>query len=315
MNSYRDVDPIRLASGTVYLETDKVTLSLYERLQKYFPFYKVKSLDKQVAYIRSVKSSYELELMKKSGKIHEKILEKCVPEILEEGISEAELATRLYSLLIKEGHHGIARFGMFDTEAIIGNICFGENSIYPSYFNGPGGIRGLNPAVPYMGSRERKLKKGDLVFVDVGCGYEGYHTDKTMVYMFRESLPDKAIEIHNKCVEIQYEIASMLKPGSIPSEIYQNIMNSLEPGFLNNFMGYGKSSVRFLGHGIGLLIDETPVIALGFYEPLRENMAFALEPKKAIEGIGMVGIENTFIVTPQGGQSITGNSPGLILVD
>ena len=72
--------------------------------------------------------------------------------------------------------------------------------------------------------------------------------------------------------------------------------------------------VKFLGHGIGLWIDETPVIAEGFNEPLEEGMVFALEPKKGIPDVGLVGIENTFVVTPQGGRSITGKSRGLVLL-
>jgi Xaa-Pro aminopeptidase len=72
--------------------------------------------------------------------------------------------------------------------------------------------------------------------------------------------------------------------------------------------------VKFLGHGIGLWIDEKPVIAKGFDEPLEEGMVFALEPKKGIRGVGLVGIENTFVVTPQGGRCITGDNPGLIPV-
>jgi len=63
-----------------------------------------------------------------------------------------------------------------------------------------------------------------------------------------------------------------------------------------------------------LTIDELPVLAQGFDDPLKEGMVFAVEPKKGIKDIGMVGIENTFIVTPQGGRCITGNSPGLIPV-
>ena len=79
-------------------------------------------------------------------------------------------------------------------------------------------------------------------------------------------------------------------------------------------MGYGDRKVQFLGHGIGLEIAENPVIARGFDTPLEEGMVIALEPKKGIKGIGMVGTENTFIVTPGGGRSITGSHPGLMPV-
>ncbi|HII90928.1 MAG TPA: M24 family metallopeptidase, partial [Methanosarcina sp.] len=148
----------------------------------------------------------------------------------------------------------------------------------------------------------------------IGCGVEGYNTDKTTTYMFGSSLPQYAIDAHNKCVEIQNEAASMLKPDAIPSEIYTTIMNKLDSEFLQNFMGFGNRKVKFIGHAVGLLIDETPVIAEGFDEPLQEGMVFALEPKKGIENIGMVGIENTFIVTAKGGECITGDNPGLIHV-
>lgn len=301
-------------SGTVYLETEIVPLALYQRFQKYFPFAGVKSLDAQVAAVRALKSPYELSIMERSGNIHGRVLEDRVPAMLREGMSEAGLAGELFSVMIEEGHHGVARFGMFETEVVLGHIAFGESSIYPTCFNGPGGNYGLGPAVPLMGSRERKLAKGDLVFIDIGCGVDGYHTDKTMTYVFGGHLPEEVIAGHNKCVDIQNEIASMLKPGNIPADIYRAIMDNLDAEFLNNFMGYGNRRVKFLGHGIGLVIDELPVIAEGFCEPLQEGMVFALEPKKGFKDIGMAGIENTFIVTPQGGRCITGNNPGLIPV-
>ncbi|AKB49607.1 Xaa-Pro aminopeptidase [Methanosarcina barkeri str. Wiesmoor] len=313
MNSFRDAaKSISGLSNTVYLETEVVPLALYQRFQKYFPFKNVKSADAQICAVRAVKSEYELSLTREAGRIHQHVLEDLVPEMLKEGMSEVDLSTELYSVMVEEGHHGLCRFGMFDTEMVLGNVCFGESSIYPSYFNGPGGIYGMSPAVPLIGSRDRKLKKGDLVFIDIGCGVEGYNTDKTTTYMFGSSLPQYAIDAHNKCVEIQNEAASMLKPGAIPSEIYTTIMNKLDSEFLQNFMGFGNRKVKFIGHAVGLLIDETPVIAEGFDEPLQEGMVFALEPKKGIENIGMVGIENTFIVTAKGGECITGDNPGLI---
>ena len=313
MNSYRDAaGSFDHIPETIYLETEVVPLSLYHRFRKYFPFKNYKSLDKSIATVRAVKSEYELSLMRRAGKIHEHVLEDIVPGILKEGMSEAEFAAELFKVMIEEGHHGVTRFGMFDTEIVLGQIGFGESSIYPSYFNGPGGNYGMGPSVPLIGSRDRKLKRGDLVFIDAGCGYEGYNTDKTMTYMFEKSLPKYALEIHSKCVDIQNEIVAMLKPGAIPSEIYNEIMNNLDTEFLQNFMGYGDRRVNFLGHGIGLLIDEIPVIANGFNVPLKEGMALAIEPKKGIKNIGMVGIENTFLVTPKGGECITGNNPGLI---
>ena len=313
MKSFRDPSKnMHYFPETVHIEAEVIPLALYRRFQKHFPIKNYQDLDSSIAAVRSIKSKYELSLMRKAGKIHEHVLEDLVPEILVEGMSEAQLAAELFKIMISEGHHGLTRFGMFDTEMFLGQLGFGESSIYPTYFNGPGGNYGMSPAVPLIGSRERKLRYGDLVFVDVGCGVDGYNTDKTVTYMFGKELPNYAIEAHNKCVDIQNEIAEMLKPDEIPSNIYKTIVNGLDGDFLQNFMGFGDRKVNFLGHGIGLLIDEVPVIAEGFDQPLQKGMVIALEPKKGIANIGMVGIENTFIVTSKGGECITGNNPGLI---
>jgi Xaa-Pro aminopeptidase len=204
---------------------------------------------------------------------------------------------------------------MYDTEILLGHICFGESSIYPTSFDGPGGNYGMSPAVPLLGSRQRKLRPGDLVFVDIGCGFDGYHTDKTMTYIYQGELPASAVKIHNQCVDIQNATAALLKPGAIPEQIYAEIIAGLDEEFLAGFMGYGKRQTSFLGHGIGLYIDEYPVLAKGFTEPLQENMVLAIEPKKGISGIGLVGTENTFVVSATGGRCITGNHPGLLHVD
>ena len=315
METYRDV---AAAMGklppSVFLEAELVPLAMYERMNKYFGFAGFKSLDRCITNVRSVKSRYELDLIMKSGEIHKMVLEERMPALFKEGMSEWDLAAALYTALHEEGYQGVSRFSMFDTEVLMGHVAFGESSLYPTYFNGPGGNYGLSPAVPFMGSRERKLSDGDLIFIDTGCGFEGYHSDKTMTYMFGRSLPKHAVECHQKCVDIQNRIAEMLKPGETPAQIYNSIIGSLDEVFLQNFMGYGNRRVKFLGHGIGLQVDELPVLANGFDEPIQEGMAFAVEPKSGVEGVGMVGIENTFLVTPDGGACITGNHPGLMRI-
>lgn len=315
MESYRDVASAYTSlPDIVYLETEAVPLAMFGRMQKYFPFRHAKPLEPHLGALRSVKSPYEIALTVRAGEIQRIVLEEMVPTFLRAGMSEAELAVEVYAALVAGGHHGFSRFGMFDTEIGIGQLGFGENSLYPSYFNGPGGSRGLGAAAPVLGSRERRLQPGDLVFVDAGCGVDGYHTDKTMTYVFGGRLPDEAMEAHRRCVELQDRIAAMLVPGEIPSRIYQTVMATLDEPFLQNFMGFGSRRVKFLGHGVGLQIDEMPVLAQGFDEPLQEGMVIAVEPKKGIAGVGMVGIENTFLVAHGGGRCITGNHRGLIEV-
>lgn len=316
MKGFRDAAPLVPAvRHAVHVDTETVPVALLGRFRKYFPCQEVGSLDRQVARLRAVKSPYELAILEKAGAVHRQILEEGTASLLREGISEAEFACDLFSLMVRHGHQGTVRFGMFNVDIAVGQIGFGENSLYPTSFDGPGGCLGIGPAAPVLGRRDRRLRKGDLVFVDIGCAVDGYHTDKTMVYMFGGPPADEAVAAHRRCVQIQRELASLLKPGAVPSQIYGTVMANLDPAFLQDFMGFGDRRAGFLGHGVGLQIDEVPVLAEGFDEPLAAGMVLALEPKKGIAGVGMVGIEDTFVVTPEGGRSLTGTHLGLLLVE
>lgn len=317
MISYKDVlSELKRNSRRIYLETEIATYAAIERIGKYFDVSgsNIASVDRIIQKIRAIKSPYELSCMKESGRQHKILLEDVIPPLLYEGMDEAELSAKIYERMIGLGYHGVARFGKFQTEVIVGQSGFGENSIYPTNFDGPGGMRGMSPAVPIIGDRNRKLKKGDLVFIDIGYGYNGYHSDRTQIYMFGANPPAEAARYHRKCMKIQKEAAGKLKPGAIPSEIYVSATAGLDKEFLNGFMGAGNDRVKFLGHGIGLQIDEYPVIAEKFDEPLTENMAIALEPKRSIPGFGIVGVEDTYIVSPEGGKCITGGEKDIIVI-
>lgn len=316
MKGFRDAAPAAPgAREIVHIDTEVVPLALLGRFRKYFPCREIASMDSQALHVRAVKSPYELAIMARAGAIHRRVLEEGVLPLLREGMSEAEFGCDLYSLMVREGHQGIVRFGMFNVDIAVGQIGFGESSISPTSFDGPGGCLGIGPAAPVLGSRDRRLRRGDLVFVDIGLAVEGYHTDKTTVYMFGRPLPDEVIAIHRRCVEIQHRLAARMRPGAIPSEIYSSVMDELSSEFQQNFMGFGDRRANFLGHGVGLQIDEMPILAQGFDEPLVAGMVLALEPKKGVPGVGMVGIEDTFVIGPERTESLTGTNPGLILVE
>lgn len=315
MESYRDATQVvGHELGETFVETETLTMGVVERLKKYFNIINIHSVDDVVFEVRAVKSQYELCLMQEAGRLHKILLEEVVPNILREGMNELELTAQMYSKMLNMGYHGVTRFYRYQTEMIAGQIGFGENSLVDTNFDGPGGMRGMCPAVPIIGSRDRILKKGDLVFIDIGFGMYGYHSDRTQVYMFGTTPSKEVIEAHRKCIEIEKRTAQLLKPGRIPSMIYKSIMEDLDSDFLINFMGFEDRRAKFLGHGIGLHVDEPPVIANGFNSPLQENMVIALEPKKGIAGVGMVGVEDTYIVTPNGGKCITGGEKDIIVV-
>jgi len=287
--------------GNVLIETEVMPFAMLERLKKYFKISEIKPLDRHILNTRAVKSDYELSLMEEAGRQHKILLETVIPELLKEGMSEVDLTGQMYLAMLKLGYHGVSRFSMFQTDCIIGQLGFSENSLYPTNFDGPGGMRGMCAAVPIIGDRSRTLKKGDLVFIDVGYGYNGYHTDRTQIYFFGANPPEEAVKSHRECMRVQKEIAAMLKPGAIASDIYNNV-------------GFTNRNVRFLGHGTGLYIDEFPIITNGFNAPLKENMTIAIEPKCGVEGVGLVGVEDTYVVTKDGGRCLTGGEKDIIVV-
>jgi Xaa-Pro aminopeptidase len=315
IQSYRDMRThLPEDLGSVYIETESVPIAMLDRIRKHFAMDRILPLDRLIALQRAVKSAYELEFIRESGRRHQILMEKTVPSLLREGMSETDFAAELYAEMIKSGHHGVSRFSMFQMEMIIGQLGFGETSLYPTNFDGPGGMQGMYPVVPIIGNRDRTLKKGDSVFVDVGFGYMGYHSDKTQVYSFRSEPDETALQVHRACIGVLEKAASLIKPGANPSDIYQVATNDLPEVLSEHFMGYGSDSVKFLGHGVGLYIDELPIISAGYSIPLQENMVIALEPKRGVEGVGMIGVEETFVVTKAGAECITGGPLPIMVI-
>ncbi|MCL1831305.1 MAG: Xaa-Pro peptidase family protein [Oscillospiraceae bacterium] len=315
MSGYKDAaDIVGADVGVALIESEVMPCAMLERLSKYFNISDTAPIDAIVRTVRAVKSAYELAIMEESGRHHQTLMQTVIPRLLREGMSETDLTAELFRETIKMGYHGVSRFSMFQTPCALGQFGFGENSLYPTNFDGAGGMKGMSAAVPLIGDRARTLKKGDLVFVDIAYGINGYHTDCTQMYMFGAEPNEQTLRLHRQCLQIELNMAAKLKPGAIPSVLYNEAMDALDDEFKANFMGFGERRVRYIGHGIGLYIDEYPIITNGFDEPLEENMVVALEPKHGLAGVGLLGVEDTYVVTPQGGRCLTGGERDIVVV-
>ena len=114
-----------------------------------------------------------------------------------------------------------------------------------------------------------------------------------------------------RCLELEQEVVAMMAPGVAIESLYLRTMARFNNVYGDSFMNGGK----FLGHSIGLVMDEAPAIAKGFKQQLEPGMTFAVEPKIALPGLGMVGTENTYVITERGARSLTGRSHGLRIVE
>ena len=309
MHSFREAAAFYgSAPKVMYVETKKATLDWERMLHKYFAFEELGSFDSVLQDLRMVKSEYELKQMEQSGAIHETVLDIVAPKLIHDGISEAQLAIAIYSEMVQRGSHGTARFNQALGEEAVGIASFGKSGLVRTGFDGPGGTDGTCIAVQSIGNAFRKLQPGRLVYLDIPCGFDGYHTDKTVVYYYGDLAKDEQskhlIEAQQRCLELEQEVVRLMVPGEPIENLYLRTMDKFDNIYGDAFMNGGK----FLGHSIGLVMDEAPAIAKGFKQPLQPGMTFAVEPKIALPGLGMVGTENTYVVTENGARSLTGSS-------
>ncbi len=321
--SYSELVPRLTDAGcppgpVVAAEFSGLTWQFASMLQARMPNTHFVPCDTVLSDARSVKSPWELTKLRLAGARHHQSLYHDLPRLIRPGMTERDISHLAWQVFFRHGHAGIMRMNSFGEEIFLGHICAGENGNYPSHFNGPLGVKGEHPAAPYMGYAGAVWCKGMPLSVDIGFNLEGYNTDKTQVYWAgpASTIPDTIRRAHDTCVAIQHHAATRLIPGAIPSEIYGEALAIAEQaGFSDGFMGLGNNKVPFLGHSIGLGVDEQPVIANRFDSPLAEHMVFAVEPKIGIPGVGMVGVENTFVVTASGADSLTGNEYDICCVE
>ncbi len=267
---------------------------------------------------RMKKTAWELEKLRLCGERHHLALYEMLPQVLRPGMSERDISHLSWEAFFSLGHSGLLRMGNFGEECFLGHVSAGDSGNYPSVFNGPVGLRGEHPAVPFMGYAGKLWNPGEPLTCDIGFCLEGYLTDKTQVYWAGppSSIPDEVRRGHDFCIEVQALLAERMVPGALPEDLYRMIMElTAERGLEEGFMGLGANKVRFLGHGIGLVVDEFPAIAAKIKTPLEEGMTMALEPKFSVPGLGMVGVENTFEITPTGAVCITGDDYDMVCID
>ena len=216
---------------------------------------------------------------------------------LRAGISEIEMSASIEQRLRVLGHGGTIRVRIPNGEVNLPMAVSGDSALYPTLFDGPVGAEGAYPSA-CPGAGWKKIKAGETVMIDVVTSYNGYHSDQSRTFSVGNKIRKKALEAHAFCLETLKKLEEHLKPGANCSAIYKTIRawaDQNDPP--EGFMGYGEKNVKFFGHGIGLELDEFPIIAQKIDMELKPNMIIAVEPKAFLKGIGPVGVENTYQIT------------------
>lgn len=284
------------------LEGDELPYTEYTRLAALFPDAEIINGTPLIRQARSIKTPMEIEMFRRSGRAHARAYEQ-IPTVYRRGMTDLELSIEIERLMRLEGSLGLFRVFGRSMEIFMGSVLGGDNAASPSPYDFALGGEGLDSAVP-GGVNNTLLKEGQSFMVDLGGNFNGYMGDMSRVFSIGK-LPDEAYAAHQVCLDIQQQIAEIAKPGTICEEIYQiGLDMATKAGFADKFMGIDQQA-KFIGHGIGLEINEAPVFAPRMKQELESGMVFALEPKIVIPGVGPVGVENSWVVTAEGVDKLT----------
>lgn len=185
----------------------------------------------------------------------------------------------------------------------MGSVLAGDNADIPSPYDFAMGGAGLDVSLP-VGCNGTVLTEGMSLMVDMGGNFTGYMTDMTRTYAIG-SVQELALKAHETSIAIHQAIAAKARPGVAAKDLYELAAEMANhAGLSDYFMGH-RQKAGFIGHGVGIEINEAPVLAPRSRDILAEGMVFALEPKFVIPGTGALGIENTYAVTADGVEKLT----------
>ncbi|MDR3569683.1 MAG: Xaa-Pro peptidase family protein [Syntrophobacteraceae bacterium] len=265
-----------------------------------------------VRRVRMIKSAWEIEMLKNAASIS-KLIAESVPALLKPGMSEFDLCSELECVSRKAGNYGMLRCRTFNMEMIFAHVLSGLNGAVPSYTDAPSGGPGISPAFG-QGSDHKKILPGEIVSVDATVVWNGYANDQTRNFCIGPP-PARLLEAYEFVRSTHARLRGIARPGAVTGDLHEMVWQwAKEAGWAKWFMGCAEPRITFVGHGIGVEVDELPFIARRQELELQEGMVFAFEPKVVIPGEGIAGLENTYLVTGSGITSLNEATEDLVII-
>ncbi len=283
------------------LEMDVLPAKRYFHYRKLFPHTEMVDVSGSIRELRMVKSEYEIGRIREAANMADGMYEK-IPEFLRRARTEQELSIMVESYYRKRGHPGLVPTRGFNFDPVYGHIMAGESAAISAASPGPTGGKGLGPFFS-NGAGWEEIKPHTPIMIDYGANLNGYLFDSTRIFSIGD-LKAHLVHAHGVMLEVQETLMGAGVPGAMTGDLYETALGiANRNGLSRGFMGFPKG-VPFVAHGIGLDLDEWPVIGKGARTILQEGMVIALEPKMVFPGEGVVGIENAMLVTKKGLEKI-----------
>jgi Xaa-Pro aminopeptidase len=247
--------------------------------------------------LRAVKSEYEIALIERAAELVDQSFEHCA-EIATPEMTEIELSSQLDGWMLERGHCGYIATRAFNSVmpcysfVVTSDAC--TMNTYFTPVSGPG-LSMKNP----NGPSHRKLGRNRPFLVDTCGNCEGYISDTTRTFVCGR-FGKKTREQLEGLRQVKNSLQRELKPNKNLGELYHETMElTKQLGIHEHFMGSESDKVAFIGHGVGLELDELPIFYAKGVNLVRGNV-LACEPKFIIPGRTVLGIEDTYAVTESG---------------
>ena len=318
VGSLREVPAVLAGLGigegaTVGMELDVLPVNTFRRYEALFPGAAIKDCSQIIRTVRSVRSAYELAFTAEAACIVDAGYQAAI-EHLRAGITELELSAECEAAMRRVGNSNV-KMRQFNEDWPFGNVAAGPHAGLAGYSGNPLSSGGVSPAIG-AGSGWRPTGSGEPVVVDLVSFAGGYLCDQTRVISLGP-LPADLAEGQLLCLGVQDVIREAARAGAVCGDVYKQANEWMTDrlattGLDAYFMGAPNNQAPYVGHGVGLELDELPVLARGFKMVLEEDQVVACEPKLIFPGRGVVGVENTWRVTAGGLEKLTVSSAGCV---
>ena len=299
-----DTDSLR----SVALELDEQSYSDIQRQSKLFPKAELHNATALLREARMVKTPLELEQIREGARRHVETY-KIIPSLYRDEMTDRDLQIEIEREMRRHGSIGLFRCFGSAMEIFMGSLLTGDNAGAPSPYDFALGGAGTQ-ALP-LGANGTPLRQGQAVMIDMAGNYGVYYSDMTRTYSIGQ-LTDEAYRLHELSCTIHREVMQRATPGTSCAALYNDSLRMVEEAGAHPYFMGTELQAQFVGHGLGLQINELPVLMGRSKDCLQPGMVIAFEPKFGLPHIGAVGIENTYLVTETGVENLTPAPEGII---
>lgn len=287
---------------TLFMEEDQISYGEYLRLKQAFNPAHTGNASAVLRKARMIKTPWEIEQFRSSAAKHAAAYSE-IPSVFGKGMTDITFQIEIERIMRRHGSLGIFRVNGRNMDIFMGSVLTGNNAAKPSPFDFALGGAGIHPAIP-IGASGETIREGNVVMVDMAGNFTAYLSDMTRVFAYGKP-KEEVYRAHQLSIDMHNRLMNEVKPGTGCAEIFAwSVQMAADAGFAAGFMGTTQQA-KFVGHGVGIEINEMPVLTPRSKDVLLPGMVFAYEPKFVLRENGAAGIENTYLVTNSGIEKLT----------